>query len=417
MWRDVRIRRHFYLRGSYDRRRMRRATSLVAVGLIAVACVIGVACEPAGRLGRSAAGAVFASARTVIWAIRYRAHDGPLRMAYLLAPRWYGPGHDPALPLIISPHGRGEDGRENARRWGDLPGMGRFLVVNPDGQGRHLPDYSWGYPGQISDLARMLAIISRRLPWVHIARHAVFAFGASMGGQEALLLAARYPHLLAGVAAFDSVADLALQYQTFPSLPCGRACLASWGEPLGIALQTLARREVGGSPYQLPHAYALRSPLSYARALADSGLPIQLWWSRLDRVVPQAEQSRRLFGTIGQLDRDAPLEAYVGWWAHTNEMRAQSALPLALQAVALLGPGRFGWKPAMRRSKPPRSWPWPSPHTRSRPLSSPTRSRSIGRLTSVSLFRQIATASQWVEAAFLTSSDSRSGRGKLKRDE
>jgi poly(3-hydroxybutyrate) depolymerase len=341
---------------------MRRGTSLVVVALISVACLVSVAYEPARRLGRTAIRATIASAQTAIWAIRYRAHDGPLRTAYLLAPRWYGPGHDPALPLIISPHGRGEDGRQNAQRWGDLPAIGRFLVVNPDGQGRRVPDYSWGYSGQISDLARMPTIVTRRLPWIHIARHAVFAFGASMGGQEALLLAARYPHLLAGVAAFDSVADLALQYETFPSLPCNRTCRARWGEPIGIALQTLAQREVGGSPHQLRHAYAIRSPITYARALADSGLPIQLWWSRLDRVVfPQSEQSQRLFGAIGHLDHDAPLEADVGWWAHTNEMRAQSALPLALQAFALLRRGRFGSKPAIRRSKPPNSWPWPSP--------------------------------------------------------
>jgi pimeloyl-ACP methyl ester carboxylesterase len=340
---------------------MRRASSFAVVALIALVCGLGFAREPSRRFGRSAIKATVAVARTAIWAIRYRTHDGLLRAAYVLAPSWYGPAHDPALPLIISPHGRGEGGRENAQRWGDLPGAGRFLVVSPDGQGRRLSSYSWGYSGQISDLARMPAIVTRQLPWVHIARRAVFVFGGSMGGQEALLLAARFPHLLAGVAAFDSVSDLALQYRSFPSLGCNRACLASWGEPIGIAVQTLARREMGGSPQQLPHAYALRSPLTYARALSDSGVPIELWWSARDRVVPQAGQSQRLFGAIRRFNRDAPLEAYVGWWAHTDEMRPRSALPLALQAFALLRPGRFGRIPALREREPPSSWPWPSP--------------------------------------------------------
>ena len=41
-----------------------------------------------------------------------------------------------------------------------------------------------------------------------------------MGGQETLLLVARYPHLLAGAAAFDPVVDFALQYRDFPRLAC-----------------------------------------------------------------------------------------------------------------------------------------------------------------------------------------------------
>ena len=54
---------------------MRRGTSLLAVALISVACLVSVAYEPARRLGRTAIGATIASAQTAIWAIRYRAHD------------------------------------------------------------------------------------------------------------------------------------------------------------------------------------------------------------------------------------------------------------------------------------------------------------------------------------------------------
>ena len=39
--------------------------------------------------------------------------------------------------------------------WGGLPAFGPFAVVNPEGQGRRLTLYSWGWRGQIDDLARM----------------------------------------------------------------------------------------------------------------------------------------------------------------------------------------------------------------------------------------------------------------------
>ncbi len=65
------------------------------------------------------------------WTITYRAHDGLPRRALVLLPPWYGPKHDPALPLVIWPHGRGVRAQTNARLWGNLPAVGRFAVVNP----------------------------------------------------------------------------------------------------------------------------------------------------------------------------------------------------------------------------------------------------------------------------------------------
>jgi len=267
--------------------------------------------------------------------IHYRAHDGPVRAAYVVLPAWYRPGEDPALPLIISPHGRGLSARADVKLWGDLPAAGSFAVVCPQGQGRRLQRFSWGYSGQVADLARMPAIVAARLPWIHIARNEIYAFGGSMGGQEVLLLAARYPRLLAGVAAFDSITDLALQYHNFVNIPCNRSCLAGWKDPIGIGLQDLARREIGGSPEQLPLAYAQRSPLTYARRLAESLVPIQLWWSRNDRIVSdQAHQSARLVRAIRLLNHGAPVLTHVGRWRHSAEMR--TALPYALRTFALL---------------------------------------------------------------------------------
>ena len=65
-------------------------------------------------------------------AISYRAHDGLPRRAYLILPAWYGPTFHPAIPLVISPHGRGVSAEANIRRWGRLPAVGGFAVINPD---------------------------------------------------------------------------------------------------------------------------------------------------------------------------------------------------------------------------------------------------------------------------------------------
>src|SRR5207253_10115070 len=148
---------------------------------------------------------------------------------------------------------------------GDLPGEGGFAVISPAGEGRRLHWYSWGDPGQIADLARMPAIASAH--GVQVDPRRIYAFGGSMGGQETLLLVARHPHLLAGAAAFDPATDMARRYRDFARLPYGRG------------LQALARREIGGTPSADARAYAARSPLSYARRIARSGVPLQLYWS------------------------------------------------------------------------------------------------------------------------------------------
>ena len=128
--------------------------------------------------------------------------------------------------------------------------------------GRRLPLHSWGWRGQIDDLARMPSILRAARPWLRIDPERVYAVGGSMGGQETLLLVGRHPRLLAGAVAFDSVTDFFRRYADFAVL--GRK---------GRALQALARIEVGGTPSTNPQAYRLRSPqhwLEADRALGGS---------------------------------------------------------------------------------------------------------------------------------------------------
>ena len=278
-----------------------------------------------------AAAAALAPARptspTELRFIRYRAHDGVLRPAWLLLPAGY---HGERIPLVISPHGRGVDESANALLWGDLPGEGHFAVIDPAGEGRRLHWYSWGAPGQIADLARMPAVA--RAHGVNVDPHRVYAFGGSMGGMETLLLVARYPRLLAGAAAFDPATDMARRYRDFASLPQGRH------------LQRLARREIGGTPAQVPHAYALRSPDHYARAIASSRVPLQLYWSSRDRVI--RDQYLETNALADEILDDQPgdrLWDFHGQWDHTAEMRWNRRLPKALERFGLLPPthGQF----------------------------------------------------------------------------
>lgn len=259
--------------------------------------------------------------------IRYRAHNGVLRWAVLGTPAKYGPSNpSPPLPLVISPHGRGVRGRTNARMWGDLPGRGDFAVICPGGMGRRLPLHSWGWRGQIDDLARMPAIVRAARPWLRIDTQRVYAVGGSMGGQETLLLVGRRPRLLAGAVAFDSVTDFFRRYFDFARLG-GR----------GRALQALARIEVGGTPNAKPNAYLERSPMTWLREIASSGVPLQVWWSDADEIVTdQKNQSGKFFRELRALEPRGRLEKVTGSWSHTAESYRRLQLPGAVRWLGLL---------------------------------------------------------------------------------
>lgn len=289
-----------------------------------------------------AAGGSAPSARGVrVWKIDYIAHDGLPRRAFVILPAWYGPHDHPPLPLIISPHGRGVPASDNVRIWGDLPALGRFAVVNPEGQGRQLALYSWGDPGEIDDLARMPQIVTQALSWLRIDPHQIYAFGGSMGGQETLLLVARFPGLLAGAASFDAPTRMAVRYFDFPLLRFGHR------------LQALARDEFGGTPRTDPRAYLIRSPEDWARQIAFSGVPLQIWWSTTDRIVTdQRQESGALYRAIKRLNPDAPVVQFVGTWVHTAEMKSTARLPVALRYFGLM-PGRLTCRACSPASRDP----------------------------------------------------------------
>jgi poly(3-hydroxybutyrate) depolymerase len=302
------------------RRRHTSSALILAGALLLAANAAG-----SGANASNARGEAGPPVRVLIF--RYRAAGGTLRKAYLVVPAWYGPNRHPRLPIVVSPHGRGVDGAYNLRFWGDLPARGPFAVVSPDGQGRRLPLYSWGYPGQIDDLARMPKLAQHAFRWLTVDGRRFYAIGDSMGGQEALLLAARPNSGLAGVAAFDPVTSMSDRYSAWARTP---------GEH---GLPTLARVEFGGTPRARPRAYALRSPDHWLHAIGRNGIPLQLWWSRRDRVISdQAEETGAFYRRLVGLAEAAPVQEIVGYWQHAHEMHPETQLPTALACFGLLAP-------------------------------------------------------------------------------
>ena len=84
-----------------------------------------------------------------------------------------------------------------------------------------------------------------------------------------------------------------------------------------------------------PAAYAARSPIDDAGAIARSRVPIQLWWSRRDAVITdQAVQSERFYERLVSLG--ARVRRVVGDWEHGHAMHPQTHLPAALACFGLI---------------------------------------------------------------------------------
>jgi pimeloyl-ACP methyl ester carboxylesterase len=323
--------------------------------------------------------------RTHAFVVPYLAWDDETRReATIVLPADFGPGHHPGkLPLVISPHGRNNFGWDNAvHYWRDLPADGPFALVCPDGLCRahdqasdpfDVPAvdpslFTYGYPRWIDDLARMPKIVEETLPWVTLDRERVYVLGSSMGGQETLLLAARYPRSLsggtgrlAGAAAFDSTCDLPVQCAYLTHLPITHV------DPPGVAARML--EEVGSRPKdtagflrsgtfyneklgrhmtigqllsELPQKQAPwdeRSPLTYVKTLARLRFPLRLYWSSHDVVVGNqaTNQSGRLYRAIKKANPQARVVQVEGEWAHSAEFVPGAQLSDALEAFGLIG--------------------------------------------------------------------------------
>jgi pimeloyl-ACP methyl ester carboxylesterase len=311
------------------------------------------------------------------WTIQYLAWDGSTaRQATIVLPSDWGPDHHPRpLPLVISPHGRNGFGVVNAYYyWKELPADGPFALVCPEGLGRAhdqasdpsdqpppaLGFFTYGYPAHIDDLARMPSIVQSTLPWLDLDLARVYVLGSSMGGQETLLLAAKYPHglmggtgSLAGAAAFDSPCDLVIQcgYLTNQPTPPG-----SGQPPPEFAARML--EEVGARPPNRPgwnesavfydvkagtqwsirqllntlpddqSKWDERTPLNpaYVSQLASLPFPLRLYWSSADTTVGNQgrDHTGKLYNEIMAASAAADVHQVAGTWQHSVEFEQGS---------------------------------------------------------------------------------------------
>src|SRR5207253_6864182 len=95
----------------------------------------------------------------------------------------------------------------------------------------------------------------------------------------------------------------------------------------------------GGTPAQVPGAYEARSPRTFVNAIARSGIPVQLWWSRRDSVVTdQVAETGVFYRRLVAVAPAAPAQQIVGYWEHAHEMHPGTQLPPALACFGLADP-------------------------------------------------------------------------------
>lgn len=217
--------------------------------------------------------------------------DGSQQKAVLVAPDDAGQA---PLPMVIVPHAAGWTGEMTADYWKDTPIRLGVIAVFPFGHSRALELRSLAWRGQIMDMANLPDVIAEE--GYSVDRSRIYAAGISMGGMESLVLAGKYPDLLAGVVSFNGVIDLAAWFQECDSDIAGRMPI-----------------EVGGSPDEMPEEYAERSPITYAATIAR--VPVLMYWDPNDKVVQfqEEEQSGRLYRLVKELYPDAPI------WGHRHD--------------------------------------------------------------------------------------------------
>ena len=288
----------------------------------------------AGRRGRAGARAV----RTV--KIHYRAHNGERRAAFVVLPAWYGPRKHPRIPLVISPHGRGVSGaRERAALGPAARRAAGSRSSAPTAQGRKLHALLVGLRRARSTTSRACReIVRRTLPWLRIDRSRIYAVRRQHGrpGDAAPARAGTRGCSPAPRPSTRSPTSRC-QYRRFPRIPAARRAGERWAGPsAAAAVARAARRSAARRGSARARTRCAARSRTRARSPA-SCVPLQLWWSVKDRIVLGPErQSARLFRRIRRLNPDAPVQAFVGYWAHSAEMRARTRLPVALGIFGLL---------------------------------------------------------------------------------
>jgi len=179
--------------------------------------------------------------------VRYQTADGLTHVGTLTLPSSYGPGRNPALPLVVVSE-RGGD----SRTWGDFAARAPIALLRLHGGPARVG------PEGIAALAEAPGAIRRAFPWLRLAPGRTYGFGRGEGGRRALRLAVLRPRLLAGVAALDVHAGAGF-------LPSGRQ-LAFSQVPIQLWSSSASQRQRA-----LALARVIRASRSGGRVLAADG--------------------------------------------------------------------------------------------------------------------------------------------------
>ena len=239
--------------------------------------------------------------------------DATAQRAMLRLPGGELPGSHPRgpLPLIFAPHpftwsvdddyhggcqGLKADGHPG---WLNVPSELGVAVLQPVGHHRAVPGCSMGYRGVGADVPAWIDAVN---DVAQVDRDRIYACGLSMGGLELLLMAGSHPGLFAAVFVFNPVVDATAWYEDLARTPSAEL-RAEGGD-------RLIADEIGGSPDDVPEAYAQRSAFAVLDALR--AVPITIWWSHLDLVVPRQIgcHGKRLYDDLKRLDPTAPVSEY-----------------------------------------------------------------------------------------------------------
>lgn len=201
------------------------------------------------------------------------------------------PAHGRPSPVLVWNHGgfEGLQGEWNGGLCVDLARLG-FAVVESAYRGEDGSDGQIEIClGEADDVIRMLEIAVRQ-PWADPARVAMM--GGSHGGCITLQAIARGARVHAAVNIFGAT-DFAALHSFWRAQRDAGAFVTVYQD-----LLTRIERATGGTPSQASAAYAARSPVRIAAAIAARGIPLLTVHGTSDLLVP-VEQGCALAAAIG----------------------------------------------------------------------------------------------------------------------
>jgi pimeloyl-ACP methyl ester carboxylesterase len=217
-----------------------------------------------------------------------------------------------ALPLLLGPHPItwtasedyhiGFEGftREYHRGYYGLADKYQLVLAMPHGHEHREDLCSLAGPGQLADMVSLIDTLGDHGYLIDPKR--VYACGLSMGAQEALVLAGKFPDRITAVVAFNPIVDLAAWHEE----------LAASEVPEIKEYDTAARiaNEVGGTPGEVPEAYAERSATNYIEGI--SRVPTLVFWSDKELIIPRqmTHHTYLLYQRVKALNPNSPFAEY-----------------------------------------------------------------------------------------------------------